>query len=124
MTRSSDLQKAERINAAAEFLARHERQAEAAVALVRTFGISKRQAYRYLQEAPARGGTIAVPDAKVAFTVKLPHGLVNDLRRHAQRSGESLCAVVTQALEVFLRRQRRDGGRTLPAVERAPGVRL
>lgn len=104
MTRSSDLQKAERINAAAELLARHERLAEAAAALVRTFAMSKRQAYRYLQEAEARGGAIPVPDAKVAFTVKLPQRLVDDLRRHAQRSGESLSALVTQALKAFLRR--------------------
>lgn len=102
MKRSSDQQRAERINAAQRLLARGDSLAEAAGALTGAFGISRRQAYRYLREARDLRTPLAVPDAKIAFTVKLSRGLVGNLRRHATATGLTLSELVTQALEAFL----------------------
>jgi len=57
MTLSTQGQRAERVTAAQELLARGTSMAEAAVALSRDLGLSRRQAYRYLEEA--QGGAIA-----------------------------------------------------------------
>ena len=110
MARSSDSVKAERINAALDVLRQCDSLAEAARALVRAYGISKRQAYRYLHEAQTQGQPVPLPEPKMAFTVKLSEGLVHRLRQRAAQTGQSLSELVTQALDVFLRRGR-SGGR-------------
>lgn len=109
MARSPDSIKAERINAALKCLRQHASLADAAQALARACDISKRQAYRYLQAAQAQGRPVPVPERKIAFTVKLSEGLVQELRRRATQTGLSLSELVSQALEAFLRRGRRRG---------------
>ena len=109
MARSPDATKAERINAALECLQQHASLAEAAQALTHTFGISKRQAYRYLKAAQAQGQPMPVPERKIAFTVKLSEGLIQELRQCASQTGLSLSELVSLALEAFLRRGRRRG---------------
>jgi hypothetical protein len=79
------------------------------VALSAQYGISKRQAYRYVKEAESAGRQIPVPDQKVAFTVKLSQNLTQSLRQYAQFKGQTLSEVVTQALEAFLYKGRRRG---------------
>jgi hypothetical protein len=81
----------------------------AATALARRYGISKRQAYRYVREAELIGKQVPVPDAKLAFTVKLSKNLIKALRRYAKNTGQSLSEIVTQALEAFLQNGRRRG---------------
>ena len=56
MIRSTRVQKAERLRAARRLLADEIGMAEAAVALSRTFGLSRRQAYRYLDSGCAAVG--------------------------------------------------------------------
>src|SRR6266550_3725182 len=51
MARSTDAQKAERLNAAHRLLARGQSGGEAALSLSRQFTMSRRQAYRYIEEA-------------------------------------------------------------------------
>lgn len=109
MARNSNSARAERINAALKFLRRYASLAEAAMALVQAYGMSKRQAYRYLHEAQVQGQPVPVPERKVAFTVKLSESLIHKLRRHANLTEQSLSELVTQALEAFLRRGRRRG---------------
>jgi len=109
MARSSNSVRAERINTALEFLRQCETLAEAAQALVQTCGMSKRQAYRYLHEAQMQGEPVPIPERKVAFTVKLPEGLIHQLRRRAALREQSLSQLVTQALDVFLRKDRGRG---------------
>jgi len=109
MARSSDSIKAERINTALKCLRQHASLAEAAQALVRASGMSKRQAYRYLKAAQAQGQPVPVPERKIAFTVKLSEGLIHELRQCAAQSGQGLSELVRQALEGFLRRGRRRG---------------
>ena len=109
MARSSNSVRAERINTALEFLRQCETLAEAAQALVQAYGMSKRQAYRYLREAQMQGEPVPIPERKVAFTVKLPEGLIHQLRRRAALREQSLSQFVTQSLEVFLSKDRGRG---------------
>ena len=109
MARSSDPERAARLNASLALMQEHESLSQAAAVLVRRFGISKRQAYRYLDQARARDGPVPIPDRKVAFTVKLSEGLVEALRQHARVRGKRLSEIVAEALGAFLRRGRGRG---------------
>ena len=97
---------AERINAAIKMLKHRPSRSEAAKALVEDHGVSRRQAYRYVQEAKEMRQAVALPEEKVVFTVKLPKSLALRVRRLAKSSGETISIIVTQALERFLRRGR------------------
>src|SRR3989339_593535 len=109
MTKSTNTERAKKINTAVAFLKEFGSLVEAAVALSSQYGISKRQAYRYVKEAETAGRKIPVPDQKVAFTVKLSQNLTLVLRQYAQFKGQTLSEVVTQALEAFLYKGRRRG---------------
>ena len=76
--------------------------------LVRDCGISPRQAYRDLQHARRLRAPVPVPDATVAFTVKLSRGLMRALRAHAQATGLSLSEIVSRAVSRLVARR---GGR-------------
>jgi hypothetical protein len=78
---------------------------EAISVIMEQFGVSRRQAYRYIQDAQRRRHAMPVPEEKVVFTVKLPKSLVALVRRFSNSSGDSLSNVVTQALRAFLRRR-------------------
>jgi hypothetical protein len=90
-----------RVNAAAGLVA------AAARVLAGRFGCSQRQARRYM-EAAVRSGPVTVPEPATVFTVKVPASLAQQVREHARASGRSISAVVTQALEEFLARGRRN----------------
>ena len=109
MAKSSQTERAQRINAAVELIEQHSSLAQAANALAVRYAISKRQAYRYVREADAVGEKVPVPGPKIAFTVKLAETLVERLRRHAQATGRPLSEIVTQALETFLAKGRGRG---------------
>jgi len=64
--------------------------------------ISKIQAYRYVQQAKANKGPIAIPENSVVFTVKLPPSLIERVRNFASFKGISISRVVRVALEDFL----------------------
>ncbi len=109
MAKSSNTERAKRVNTAIAFLKEFSSLAEAAVALSAKYGISKRQAYRYVKEAESAGSQVPVPDQKIAFTVKLSQNLTLTLRQYAQFKGQTLSEVVTQALEALLYKGRRRG---------------
>jgi hypothetical protein len=96
---------AARVNAAAELLAAGVGVADAAGRLAGRFGLSQRQARRYVDRAAA--GPVRVPQPTTVFTVKLPVPLVASVRAHARESGRTISSVVGQALEEFLSRGRR-----------------
>lgn len=100
-------QAARRINAAAALLARGIELPKAARELARRHRLSERQARRYLDRARVHGA-VEVPRAKVTFTVKLGADLVSRVRQRARRSGQTVSALVTQALVELL--ERPDGG--------------
>src|SRR5271167_1404976 len=84
MARSTDAQKAERLNAAHRLLARGTGMAEAVVLLSRQFGLSRRQAYRYVQEAQAIGHAVPIVAPSVPITLKLPANVVHEVRAKHQ----------------------------------------
>ena len=85
MARASDAQKGERLNRARSLLRQRARPPEAAERLARSCAISKRQAYRYLEQAQQLQQPVPVGDAKVSFTVKLSRRLVEDSGRMPPR---------------------------------------
>ncbi len=70
--------------------------------LSRDFGLSRRQAYRYLQEARAIGQLVAVSEASVAITLKIPGSVARDIRAYASSSGLTLGEIVARAVQGFL----------------------
>jgi len=96
-------QSARRINAASELLTSGCDMAEAIRQLARRHRISERQARRYVEQA-RESGPVALPSAKIVFTVKLPIDLVRRVRQQARRSGQTISAVVALALSEFLER--------------------
>jgi hypothetical protein len=92
---------AERVNAAADVLAGGVTAVDAAVMLAARFGVSTRQARRYVDQA-ASTGRREVPEGSVVFTVKVPASVAARVRRRARVSGVTISALVTQALTEFL----------------------
>jgi len=97
---------AKRVNTAADLLAGGMVVADATVALARRHRLSQRQARRYVERARDQG-VMEVAAPKVVFTVKLPAALARRVRRVARATGQSISALVSQALGEFLDRQDR-----------------
>ena len=102
MARSTDAQKSERLNAAHSLLVRGIGMREAVVSLSRQFGISRRQAYRYLQEAERIGHSVPVVAPSVPITLKIPANIVGEVRAYSVISGLTLSEIVTRAITAFL----------------------
>jgi len=102
MPRSPDAQKAGRLNVAHGLLARGTSMAEAAVSLSRDFGISRRQAYRYLEEAQAIGHAVPVGEPAMPITLKIPGNVVRDLRAYSAATGLTLGEIVARAIAAYL----------------------
>jgi hypothetical protein len=109
MARSTQAQRAERVTAAQELLAQGTSMAEAAVALSRDFGLSRRQAYRYLEEAQAVAPAPAAAAASVTITLKIPSNIVRELRAYSASSGLTLSEIVRRAILAFLSAARGHG---------------
>jgi predicted HicB family RNase H-like nuclease len=99
-------QVAKRVNTGAELLAGGMTVIDATVALARRHRLSERQARRYVERARDEG-VMEVAGPKVVFTVKLPAALVRQVRRAARATGQSISALVSQALAEFLDRHDR-----------------
>jgi hypothetical protein len=104
MSRATASTKAERLNHARRVLSHLEDLPEAVARMVKDCGLSPRQAYRYLQHARRLKAPVAVPEPKVAFTVKLSRALVHRLRTYAASSGLTLSEIVSRATETLLNR--------------------
>ena len=85
MPRASDIQKAERLNRARTLLRQVEQLSDAAERLARDCSISPRQAYRYLEQAQQLKAPVPPGESKLAFTVKLPHSLIQRVREYARK---------------------------------------
>ena len=109
MARSTQAQRAERVTAAQELLAQGTSMAEAAVALSRDFGLSRRQAYRYLEEAQAVAPAPVIAEGSVTITLKIPSNIVRELRAYSASSGLTLSEIVRRAILAFLSAARGHG---------------
>jgi predicted DNA-binding transcriptional regulator YafY len=109
MARSTKANKARQLNAAYRLLDRNTGLPEAAQSLSREFGLSRRQAYRYLEQAAELSHPVPVEEASIPITLKLPPSTVRLLRSSASQSGLTLGEIVTRALRSFLSALRRHG---------------
>lgn len=69
--------------------------------LAERFGVSPRQARRYVDRAAALGHR-QVPEESVVFTVKLPGGVADQVRTRAAETGTTISSLVAGALTEFL----------------------
>jgi predicted DNA binding CopG/RHH family protein len=102
MKRSQKSELAERINLAFTLLKKELPDSQIVNQLMEKFGVSKIQAYRYVQQAKSNKEPMAVPETSIVFTVKLPPSLINQIRSFASFKGMSISRVVRTALEDFL----------------------
>jgi predicted DNA-binding transcriptional regulator YafY len=109
MIRSTRTQKADRLSAARRLLADGTGMAEAAMALSREFGLSRRQAYRYLELARTGRPAPPVAENSITITLKMPESLASDLRAHASKHDLTTSEVVRRAVSAFLAAKRRHG---------------
>ena len=85
-----------RNNAAHRLLARGQSLGEVALSM------SRRQAYRYIEEAQLIGRPVPVVEAATAVTFKLPPSLVDAVRARAAAEGTTISDMVSRALRAFL----------------------
>jgi predicted DNA-binding transcriptional regulator YafY len=104
MPRSTDTQKARRLNAAYGLLVRGLSVAD--MTLSSDFAISRRQAYRYVRQARTLDAPLPVIEPAIAVTVKLPGDVARQLRAHAASSGLTQGEIVGRALEAFIAQAR------------------
>ena len=102
MTRATKADKARLLNAAYRLHGQRIESADAAQQLAHEFALSRRQAYRYLEQAAALSAPVPAVVPTVAITFKLPVSIVRALRVYARRSGLTLGQIVTQALAALL----------------------
>ena len=101
---------AERVNRAVVLLRRLS-PADAVRALQAEFGLSERQARRYVNAGLDRPDGVPVPERTAVFTVRLAPSLIGGLRERAGASGQSLSAVTAEAVRGYLAGAgERDGG--------------
>ena len=80
MARATKADKARLLNAAYRLLGQQMERAEAARQLGRECALSRRQAYRYLQEAAGLSAPLPAVEPTVAVTFKLPVSTVRAIR--------------------------------------------
>jgi len=105
MARISDARKAERLNHAWRLLQHGDDRRDLVERMARDCAISARQAYRYLEQARSLKAPVVIGGQKVAFTVKLPQGLVQQVREYARARRLSLSELVARALRRLLARR-------------------
>lgn len=93
---------AKRINQAYALLKKEKPQSQVIEHLMKKYGVSQIQAYRYVQQAKELNEKKAIPEASVVFTVKIPPSLITRIRKFASSKEMSISAVVRAALEDFL----------------------
>lgn len=109
MARSSKAERAQKLNTARGLLNRQVALPEAMRRLSDRFGLSERQAYRYLEEASRLDRPVEVAEPSVPITLKLPEHAVELLRKHAKGHGMTMGSIVTDALKAFLGARRTHG---------------
>jgi hypothetical protein len=109
MSKSSATEHIQRINSAIKVYRRYSSTTKTIEVLMERYKVSRRQAYRYLQEALKTGQLQPVPGRKIVFTVRLAESLVQQLRKLAEKTGRSLSELTAEALAAFLKQGGRRG---------------
>ena len=105
MTRSTNTEKSIRLNRAFDLLAKGYAPNHAAEALVAMYGMSLRQAYKYLQEARQIGHLIPVVEPTIPITLKIPKEAAAKLRAYSQTNNMTMGDIVGRAVLTFLARE-------------------
>ena len=116
--RASDDQKAERLNCARIQLRQGDPRSQTVQRLAQDCALSRRQAYRYLEQAQHLQEPVSRGKAKLKFTVKLAPALIRAVRKSATKKRLSNSEVVSQALLAQVPR-----GGTPPDSVSAPGLK-
>jgi hypothetical protein len=93
---------ADRINHTFTLLGKGLSSAEILEDLITRYGVSRVQAYRYIQMAKKNQDFIPIPEPSIVFTVKLGASLIKHIKATASSTGVSISTVVKMALEEFL----------------------
>ena len=109
MTKSSATERIQRSNTALEIYHQYSSSTKTIDILMERYKVSRRQAYRYLQEGLKAGQIQPVPGRKIVFTVRLAESLVQQLREFAEKTGKSLSDLTAEAVAAFLKKGRRRG---------------
>lgn len=109
MARATRTQRTQRLNAAFDLIVQGKYLNEAAQALVERFGLSPRQAYRYLREARELDTRLETSSPTIPVTIKVPQAVVGALREHARASGVTMGETVARAVTEYLSRTRQRG---------------
>jgi len=109
VAKSSEAEQARRVNATIQLLEQEASNSGVVAKIVARYGLSRRQAYRYLREAQHASSPLAIPQEKSVFTVKLPRPLVAQVRRQARQQRASISAWVEQALRRGLEQSQSHG---------------
>src|SRR5436309_14969793 len=104
MSRATKADQARVVNVAYRLLKQQMELAEAAHALSRQFALSRRQAYRYLEQAATLSDPVPAVEPTAAVTFKLPVSTVRALRAYGRRRGRPIGHVVARALAAFQHR--------------------
>ncbi len=102
MKRSENSELAARINHAHTLLSQRNPHSSILEELMKSYGVSQIQAYRYVQQAKDQKEQLPIPEKTVVFTVKQPPSLIGRVRSFAISQGLSISKVVREALEEFL----------------------
>jgi predicted DNA-binding transcriptional regulator YafY len=109
VTKSSEAEQARRVNVTVSLMKQKTSSSEVLAQLVDRYGLSRRQAYRYLEQARQTASPVPVPEEKAVFTVKLPRRLIAQVRGQARRQRCSISFWVEQALGNCLNSHRGHG---------------
>jgi len=109
VAKSSEAEQARRVNATIQLLEKEASSSGVVSEIIARYGLSRRQAYRYLRQAQHASSPLTIPQEKCVFTVKLPRPLVAQVRRQARQQRTSISAWVEQALRLGLERSKFHG---------------
>ncbi|WP_211703594.1 hypothetical protein [Paraburkholderia aspalathi] len=90
------------MNAAFHLLADGRSLNEAVEAMAEQHGISRRQAYRYLQEAQHLSSPVVVAEPTIPITLKVPAAVAVTLRAYAQANDLTMGETLTRAVCALL----------------------
>ena len=102
--RSTKVERIKRVNRAVKLLKRFRSGSRAIEVLRKEHGVSRPQAYRYVQEAKELGKAVRVPEAQEVVAVKLPVSMSNRVRRLKREGKGSLSGIMAESLAAYLKR--------------------
>ena len=95
MKRSSASERASRVNIALALIKKYSSNSQVVSKLMKRYGVSERQAYRYVKDAEQCKTPLPIPEEKIVFTVKLPSNLVEQIREFSRSMRGSISDTVS-----------------------------